>query len=112
MNLFGVKTAFDESNLNYSASVSSVLVQNGLFGILVLLFFVLLLFKQNKKIFSFLILFIALLCFEDVLFNFRFGFYISIMFSINAEYEMLNAKWNKKKRGATYSFNGCDGNVL
>lgn len=100
LKMYSIRTIYDEINLNYNASISSVLVQNGFFGIIILLIFAIFIYRKNKKIISFLILLFALLCFEDVLFNFRFGFYISIMFSFNKEFEILNIKWNKKERSA------------
>lgn len=94
----GLSTAFDEGNLNYTASMIQTLNFSGIIGFCVLLIFIYNLIKRTKAItkmqsekmhlygrgalWSLLFLIIYIMCFEAMLFSYRFAFYMILFESL------------------------------
>lgn len=86
MNYYGIKTIYDETNLNYMASIVGVLVNSGVIGIVFYInhFKKLLLKTNNMFCFGMIIIYIFCSSYENMLFSYRMGFYLILIYaSIN-----------------------------
>ena len=99
MDFYNITTALDESNLNNGSTLSTYLVQFGIIGFICLIIFISALLKKYSKnylLFTLTIYFLIYIFFEDVMFNFRMGFILSIIIYYYERYKILN-KENKIK---------------
>lgn len=82
LNFYCISTPYDEANLNLGSTFSTYLNQFGILGSFALIMFMIyLVYISRKNYVSFVLClyFIIYIVFEDVLFNFRMGFMLSIM---------------------------------
>lgn len=99
MDFYNITTTLDESNLNNGATISTYLVQFGIIGFISLIIFMSSLLKKYSKnylLFTLTVYFLIYILFEDVMFNFRMGFILSIIIYYYERYKILN-KENKNK---------------
>lgn len=84
MNVYSIKTLFDETNLNFGSTFTKSFMEFGVIGIIILLFSVIyyyhkLIKGKSKIIFSFFVLFFLYMFFEDMLFIFRMVYIMSFL---------------------------------
>ena len=95
MKYYGIHTIYDQTNLNYGATISKAVMEFGLIGfIMCFIISIYALKKMKKNYFTFCLFILAFLyCFfEDMLFNFRMGFFFSIISYFMIEYEKSQKK--------------------
>lgn len=85
MNYYQISTVFDEGNLNACASVIQSFVYYGIIGGCFLLFYLFTIVRKSKGNigFPFSLLITYMMCYEGVLYYFRFAFLIIILEAIN-----------------------------
>lgn len=88
MKALNLSTIYDEGNLNYMASLIGILVSSGIIATIFLMKYLVVIYKNQVSSMGkiLVICFILIMAYENVLFSYRMGFYVVLIYGVMKRY--------------------------